>query len=180
MEYRIDREALMPAWAARRRNSLRTAALDHGLPRVGPSMTQNSGPTGSSMRAASQGRSCSQPGVHADLAAAAALAVAHEQRPAPGVEVAFAERERFLDAQPAAPEHDDQGAQASAVAVGAGLAHHRDDLLHGRRIGWVAQPLVARRTAGVVAGERRRRAATPGGIENSGYGHGILLPSHSG
>jgi hypothetical protein len=55
VEYRIDREALMPAWAARRRNSLRTAALDHGLPRVGPSMTQNSGPTGSSMRAASQG-----------------------------------------------------------------------------------------------------------------------------
>src|SRR4051812_24523165 len=47
------------------------------------------------------------PGVHADLAPATALAVAHQQRPAPGVEVALAERERFLNAQSAAPEHDD-------------------------------------------------------------------------
>ena len=51
------------------------------------------------------------PGVHADLAAPAALAVAHQQRPAPRVEVALAERERLLDAQPAAPEHDDQRPQ---------------------------------------------------------------------
>jgi hypothetical protein len=34
-------------------------------PRVGPSMTQNYGPGGSSIRAASQGRSCSQP--HASM-----------------------------------------------------------------------------------------------------------------
>jgi hypothetical protein len=34
---------LTPAWAASRRNSPRTAAPDHGRPRVGPSITQNSG-----------------------------------------------------------------------------------------------------------------------------------------
>ena len=52
------------------------------------------------------------PGVHPDLAAPAALAVAHEQRAAPRIEVVFAERERLLDAQASAPEHDDQRAQA--------------------------------------------------------------------
>lgn len=52
---------LTPARAASRRNSLRTAAPDHGRPRVGPSMMQNSGPTGSSARAFSHGRICSQP-----------------------------------------------------------------------------------------------------------------------
>jgi hypothetical protein len=52
---------LTPARAATRRNSLRTAAAAQGRPRVGPSITLNSGPTGSSTRAASQGRSCSQP-----------------------------------------------------------------------------------------------------------------------
>src|SRR5207237_10190739 len=69
------------------------------------------------------------PGVHADLTPAAALAVAHEQRPALGVEVTLAERKRLLDAQPATPEHDDQGAQPRAVAPIGGPAHHRDDLL---------------------------------------------------
>jgi hypothetical protein len=39
------------------RNSTRTLALDHGRPRVGPSMTQDSGPIGGSRRAASHGRS---------------------------------------------------------------------------------------------------------------------------
>jgi hypothetical protein len=82
------------------------------------------------------------PIVHADLAPPAALAVAHEQRAAPWVEVALAERERLLDAQGAAPEHDDQGAHSPAVAVVAGLAHHGDDLLHGRRVGGIALPLL--------------------------------------
>ena len=48
------------------------------------------------------------PVVHADLAAAAALAAAHEDRAAARVEVELGERERFVDAQPGAPEHDDQ------------------------------------------------------------------------
>jgi hypothetical protein len=51
---------LTPARTASRRNSVRTPAPDHGRPRVGPSMMQNSGPTGSSARAFSHGRSCSQ------------------------------------------------------------------------------------------------------------------------
>jgi len=80
-------------------------------------MMQSSGPTGSSTRDCSQGESCSQPGVHADLAPTATLAAAHEQRPPPRIEVALAQRERLLNAQPAAPEHDDQRPQASAVAI---------------------------------------------------------------
>src|SRR5215212_9576832 len=68
------------------------------------------------------------PGVHADLASAATLALAHEQRPPPQVEVALARRERFLDAEPGAPEHDDHRPQATAVAIVGSSAHHRDDL----------------------------------------------------
>src|SRR5687768_16819034 len=62
------------------------------------------------------------PGIHADLAAATALAVAHEQRPARRVEVALAQRQRLRNAQSAAPEHHDQSAQPVAMAVVAGLA----------------------------------------------------------
>jgi hypothetical protein len=36
-------------------------ALAHGRPRVGPSITQNSGPAGRLIRSVSQGRRCSQP-----------------------------------------------------------------------------------------------------------------------
>ena len=42
-------------------NSTRTLARDHGRPRVGPSMTQNSGPIGRATRAMSQGSSSCQP-----------------------------------------------------------------------------------------------------------------------
>jgi hypothetical protein len=48
------------------------------------------------------------PVVHADLAASAALAAPHQQRPAARVQVGLRERERFADAQPGAPQHDDQ------------------------------------------------------------------------
>jgi hypothetical protein len=109
---------LTPARAATRRNSARTAAPDHGRPRVGPSMMQNSGPTGSSARAPSHGAHVfPAPLVHADLAPPAALAAANQQRTARRVEVVFGERERLLDAQPGAPEHDDHRAQPSPVTV---------------------------------------------------------------
>ena len=75
-----------------------------------------------------------------------------------------------MDAQPGAPEHDDQPAQPPAVAPVAGGAHDGDDLLDGRRIGRVAHALVARRAAGVEPGHRRRRAAATGGIEQQ-LGH---------
>jgi hypothetical protein len=101
-------------------------------------MMQNSGPTGSSGRAASQGRIC----VHADLAASAALAASDEERTASGVEIVLGGRERFVNAQAAAPEHDDQRAQSPPVPVLAGEAHDRDDLLDRRRVGGVAHALV--------------------------------------
>jgi hypothetical protein len=68
------------------------------------------------------------------------------------------QRERFVDAKTGAPQHDDQPAQPPAVPTVAGDAHDRDDLLDGGRVGWIAQALVARRTTGVKAGHRRRRA----------------------
>jgi hypothetical protein len=40
-----------------------------------------------------------------------------------------------VDAEPGAPEHDDQRPQASAVAIVGSSAHHRNDFLDGRRIG---------------------------------------------
>src|ERR687885_2204738 len=78
------------------------------------------------------------PVVHADLAAAAALAAAHEQRAAPRVEVGFAERERFVDAEPGAPEHDDERPQPRPVDIAAGVSHDGDDLADRGRVGGVA------------------------------------------
>jgi hypothetical protein len=54
-------------------------------------MTQNSGPTGSSTRSLSHG-------LHADLAASSALAVADEQCAAAVIEIGFGHAEGFLDA----------------------------------------------------------------------------------
>jgi hypothetical protein len=68
--------------------------------------------------------------------------LAHEQRPTPRIEVALAERERVLNAQPAAPQHDDQCSQPEAMPIVAGLAHDRDDLFHGRRVGGIEPPLL--------------------------------------
>jgi hypothetical protein len=73
------------------------------------------------------------PLVHADLAATAALAVADQQRPAARVEVVLGERERFLDAEPGAPQDDDHRSHAPAVAVIGRVAHNRHDLLHRGR-----------------------------------------------
>jgi hypothetical protein len=47
------------------------------------------------------------PLVHADLASAPSPAVADEHRSAAVVEIVLAERERFLDAQPRAPQDND-------------------------------------------------------------------------
>ena len=157
------------AGAASRRNSVRTAAPDHGRPRVGPSMMQNSGPTGSSTRAVSHGRSCSQP--HSSIP------TSRRRPPLPWrtridprrvVEVVLGERERLLDAQAGAPEHDDHRSHPPAVTVIGRVAHDRHDLLDRGRVGGVAHALVARRATGVIAGHaspasdaaRPRRALT--------------------
>jgi hypothetical protein len=119
--------------------------------------TQNSGPTGSSTRTSSHCCSCSQaPIVHADFAAAAALAAADEDCAAAGVEVSLAERERFVDAQAGAPQHDDQSARPQAVRRRASLSHDGDDLFDLRRIGGIPAALVPRRPAGVEPWHRGR------------------------
>jgi hypothetical protein len=112
------------------------------------------------------------PPVHPDLAPPAALAVADEQRAAARVDFVLGERERLVNAQAAAPEHDDHRAQPPPVAVRAREAHNRDDLLDRRRVRGVAHALVARRPAGVIAGHGRRRTTPTGGIDQDGHGHG--------
>jgi hypothetical protein len=52
----------MPALRATWGSSIRAALADPVRPRVGPSITENSGPPGSSARSTSQGSSPDQPG----------------------------------------------------------------------------------------------------------------------
>jgi len=105
------------------------------------------------------------PLVHPDLAAAAALPAADQDRSAPRVEVVVGERERLLDAQSGAPKHDDRRAQPPPVPVLGGVAHDGDDLIDGRRVSRVAHALVARRAARVIPGHGRWRTPPPGRIE---------------
>jgi hypothetical protein len=72
------------------------------------------------------------------------------------VEVMLGERKRLLDAKPATPKDDDHGAQTSAVTITSNLAHHGDDLLDRRRVGWIVHPLVTRAIA-----RRGSRASSP-------------------
>jgi hypothetical protein len=74
-----------------------------------------------------------------------------------------------VNAQPGAPEHDDHRAQPPAVSVIGGVAHDGDDLVDRRWVGGVAHAFVARWSAGVVAGQGRRRAAPPRGIQQHGH-----------
>jgi hypothetical protein len=155
--------------ARRRRHAAQLGTRGGGRPWSSagrPVMTQNSGPTGSSSRRSIQRcRVLPGPLVHADLAAAPALAAAHEQRAATVVEVGLVERERLVDSHARSPQHDDQGAQPAAVAPVTGRAHDRDHLLDGRRIGRIALSFVTWRAAGVKARHRRRRPPTTGGVE---------------
>jgi hypothetical protein len=102
--------------------------------------------------------------VHAELAAAAALAAAYARRAAARVEVGLAECERFVDAQTGAPEHDDQRAQplpwrpspaarmtATISWTFGGSAADPRPVLRGGRPAW---------KPGVVAGDRRRPGAS--------------------
>jgi hypothetical protein len=57
------------------------------------------------------------PSVHADLASASSLATAHEHGAAPMIEVSLGKRERLLDAQPRAPEDDDQARSRRPCAL---------------------------------------------------------------
>ncbi|HZE18276.1 MAG TPA: hypothetical protein VE197_22730, partial [Mycobacterium sp.] len=55
-------------------------------------------------------------------------------RAAARVNVGLGERERLRDAQPGAPEHDDQRPEAMAVTCVWSLAHDGDDLIDRRRV----------------------------------------------
>ena len=97
--------------------------------------------------------------------------MAHEQRPPWRIEVVLAKRDRLLDAEPGAPKHDDQRPQASAVAIVGSAAHHRDDLLDGRRVGGIELPL--------VAGQARRgaRRCAPGPTARTGRTRSLGSPA---
>jgi hypothetical protein len=75
------------------------------------------------------------------------------------------EHERFLDAQAGAPQDDDHCSHAPAVTVIVGVAHDRDDFVHGRGVGRVPHAFVARRPASVIAGQRRRRTMPASCVE---------------
>src|SRR6516164_4175221 len=62
-----------------------------------------------------------------------------------------------------------------AVAVMAGLAHDRDDLIDRRRVGGVALALVTRRDPCAEARHGRRRAATSGSVKQRLNRHGSLV-----
>ncbi|MDQ6840899.1 MAG: hypothetical protein M3025_00540 [Actinomycetota bacterium] len=96
------------------------------------------------------------PAVHPDLASLAAFPAPNEHGGAAAVQVALLESERFADAQPGAPEQDDQRSKPVTVGTVADPAHDGDDLLNGRRIGRVFLALVAWWAASVIAGHRQR------------------------
>jgi hypothetical protein len=86
------------------------------------------------------------------------------------IEIALGERERLLDAQPGSPHDHDQPAQPATVHAVPGRAQDGDDLLDLRRIGRVAQTLVAWSVTGVESRHRRRRSTSAGTIEQK-LGH---------
>jgi hypothetical protein len=67
--------------------------------------------------------------------------------PAPLIEIGLGQRQRLVDPQPGAPEHDDQTVEAIAVSGETGVAQNRDDLIDCQRVGRVALAFVARRPA---------------------------------
>jgi len=155
----------IPASRATRRSSERAAAAAQGRPRVAPLMTQNGGPTGSSTRASIQGASCSHAQSSISTSRRRPLFAPDQQRIATRIQIGLGERERLVDRQAGAPQHDDQAAQPATVDAVAGAAHDRNDLLDRRRVGRVAHPLVARRPAGVEFRQRGGGARAAGGIK---------------
>jgi hypothetical protein len=145
-----------PASAAKRRNSTRTPALDQGSPRVGPSMMQNSAPTGSSIRAASHGCSWSQP--HASMP------ISRRRPPLPlrtSSDPRLGSRSRSASASGSwmrrPPRQSTTISARSRQPCRSSVAWRitGDDLLHGRWVGGIEPSLVAGRPAGVVARQRR-------------------------
>jgi hypothetical protein len=87
------------ACASQRRSSARVQYL----PRVGPLMMQNSGPTGRPRRNSSQGWSSPQPHASMPTSRPSALAAPDQERAAALIEIGFRQCQRFLDAQSGPP-----------------------------------------------------------------------------
>jgi hypothetical protein len=81
-----------------------------------------------------------RPGVHPDLPALVALALANENRPATRIEVGLGQRERFLDPKPTTPQHHEQSPKPQPVPIRWCSRHHGNDLVHHGRIGRVEDP----------------------------------------
>ncbi len=71
------------------------------------------------------------------------------------------------------PQDHDQRPQPSAIGAVARGAHHRDDLLHRRRISGIAPAFVPRGATLVKARHRDRRTTTTGSVIQNGM-HGAL------
>jgi hypothetical protein len=115
------------------------------------------------------------PAVHPDLAALAALPAADQDRAAREVKIALGQAERFADAQPRAPEHNDQAPQPEAIDVLAAGPRHGDDLLDRGWVRRVSQSFVARRASLVIARHGSGRSPSAGAIEQERRLHDVLL-----
>ena len=61
------------------------------------------------------------------------------------------------------------------VGAIAGGVHHRDDLLHGRRVGWITQSFVPGRPALMKSRQSRGRAGPAGAVQRWRGMHDVLL-----
>jgi hypothetical protein len=82
------------------------------------------------------------------------------------IEVRLMQRQCLVDPETGSPQDRDQPAKPATVQTVADDLHDRDDLRDGRWVGRIAQALVAWRTTGMKAGNRRGRPATTGCVKN--------------
>src|SRR6185295_12723100 len=113
----------MPAWAASRRNSTRAFALDQGSPRVGPSMTQNTGPIGSSTAGARMARALWSPEATEILFQRAGPARRRPRSPPHDAYGRHREREQRRDAE----REDQHAAGVKDAALGDAERHRPPD-----------------------------------------------------
>ena len=150
----MGREATPDSRCGGGRPSWRRAEAGSQLrPPVGPWITQNNGPTGKGTRSCCQGSSCSHPQLSIPTSRRCRLSRRGQAQPR-GERQGRSRRARALrrSATRLATARR-SAAQTPAIGPRPGGAHHRDDLLDGRRVCWVAAALVAGRAAGVKAGQ---------------------------
>jgi len=107
----------------------------------------------------------------ADLAAFAALPKTDQDRAAARVKIALGQRQRLADPESRAPQHHDQRAHPQPLRAITRSPHHSDDLLDGRRISRIAQPLIPRRATTVMTRQRRPRTPTTSSIQQPRLHH---------